>query len=412
MVQIKRTLIFAPETFNLAETTRAIEVAKKCSEHFRCVFVGYSKKYSDLIEQSQFLFLHLEPHLSEKDVEQLMSVDQMRGIKHPFTYKHLKTRVTHEKKIIRMYEPVAVVIGTTLSLLISSRASKTPLVYIKPLAYTRTFFLKGRWDLPDALQKSYLPQKIIKNLTKNVALCITYKPRSFAKLAKEEGVVLPKYTIDCLDADFNLITTIPEISQVIDLPTHYKYIGPVYAKLDAPIPDFLRSLPKGKPVIYFAMGSSGSADILVRFLRVLEALPFTIVCPMKRALEADGYSFKSNIYLCDYLPAHKIGELIDVSVIHGGEGTVQTACLSGKPFLGYGLQQEQHVNINQCVKYGNAISLKKKDVTKEHMHRLIDYALTDKRLRQRASDIKQLLQGVDGPANAAAFLIEQFATKD
>lgn len=69
------------------------------------------------------------------------------------------------------------------------------------------------------------------------------------------------------------------------------------------------------------------------------------------------------------------------------------------------------MNINQCVKYGNAISLKKKDVTKEHMHRLIDYALTDKRLRQRASDIKQLLQGIDGKQMRLLFLLNNLPQK-
>lgn len=37
---IKKNIIFAPETFNLAETTRSIEVAKKCSEYFHCIFIG------------------------------------------------------------------------------------------------------------------------------------------------------------------------------------------------------------------------------------------------------------------------------------------------------------------------------------------------------------------------------------
>ena len=32
--------LFAPETFNIAETTRMIEVAKACRERFEPVFMG------------------------------------------------------------------------------------------------------------------------------------------------------------------------------------------------------------------------------------------------------------------------------------------------------------------------------------------------------------------------------------
>lgn len=126
---IKKNIIFAPETFNLAETTRSIEVAKKCSEYFHCIFIGYSRKYAYLIEKANFEFIHLEPVLSEDDITQLMKVDQMKGIKHPFTYEHLKKRIENEKRIINTYCPAVVVIGTTLSMFISASLSNTTCIY-------------------------------------------------------------------------------------------------------------------------------------------------------------------------------------------------------------------------------------------------------------------------------------------
>ncbi|WP_229116029.1 hypothetical protein [Parenemella sanctibonifatiensis] len=44
------------------------------------------------------------------------------------------------------------------------------------------------------------------------------------------------------------------------------------------------------------------------------------------------------MHVHDFLPAHKLAGLIAASVIHGGEGTVQTACASGARFAGIGLQ--------------------------------------------------------------------------
>lgn len=407
---IKKVILFAPETFNLAETTRSIEVAKKCTEYFHCIFIGYSRKYAYLIEKANFEFIHLEPDLSEDDITQIIKIDQMKGIKHPFTYEHLKKRIENEKRIINDYRPAVVVIGTTLSMFISARACQTPLVYIKPLAYTRTFFLKGHLDLPPIMNKLFLPKKVSMNLYKKIALSITYKPKSFSKLAKEEGVVLPRYTIDALDADYNLITTIPEISGVNDLPVNYTYIGPVFAKLDIPIPSFLESLPSNQPIIYFAMGSSGGKEIVMKFLHILSKLPVTVICPMKKTLgpSVDIFSSSKNIILCDLLPAHKLGNIIDLSIIHGGEGTVQTACLSGKPFLGFGLQPEQKANINDCVLFGNALALKRKDIRTEKLGKLIESSLANIEMHNKAKKMQELLENIDGPENAAKFLVDHF----
>lgn len=409
-MKIKRTIIFAPETFNLAETTRSIEVAKKCSHVFNCIFIGYSNKYSYLIEESNFTFLHLKPHLNERQITQLMNVDQMKGFKHPFTYEHIQERVKNEKKIIEKYHPIAIVIGTTLSMFISSRASRIPLVYIKPLAYTRPYFLQGDLLLP--FSSFHIVHKIIKKAVQSIALHITYKPKAFSKVAKEEGVELPKYTIDALDGDYNLITTIPEISEIHHVPTNYHYVGPVYAKLDAPIPSFIKKLPKDRPIIYFAMGSSGSPAMIVKILNILNQLPVTVICPMKRIIESqyNNLSFNDHIILCDFLPAHKMNDLIDLSIIHGGEGTVQTACLSGKPFIGFGLQQEQRVNINECVRFGNAVALRKKDLTKARISDYIKEVLVSKEMHKKALEMQHTLMNVDGPKNAAQFLIETFAT--
>ncbi|WP_394514335.1 glycosyltransferase [Priestia aryabhattai] len=339
-----------------------------------------------------------------------MKVDQMKGVRHPFTYKMLKRRVENEKDVINNYKPEAIVIGTTLSMFITSKVCEIPLVYIKPLAYTRTYFLHGHLELPTILNKFFIPGNFIKKLYQEIALKITYKPKAFSKVAKEENVRLPKYTIDALDADYNLITTLPQISGIDCLPDNYTYIGPVYAKLENNIPKFIESLSRDNPIVYFAMGSSGGKDMVIKVLKALEKLSVTVICPMKDTLGSSVKEFagSNNIHLCDLIPAHKISDIIDLSIIHGGEGTVQTACLTGKPFIGIGLQQEQTANINDCVIFGNALELKKRDISAKKISKLMNYALTNKEIQRKAKLIQEIFEKEDGPANAARFLINKF----
>lgn len=403
---MKHTVLFAPETFNLAETTRAIEVAKKSREDFECIFIGYSEKFSYLIRQAGFQFILLQPILTEKEVTQIMNVDQMKGIRHPFNYVYLKKRVEAERAIIAKLKPKAIVIGTMVSMFITARSKRVPLIYVKPIAYSRPYITEGKVGLYSSnTNVSWIVRRINKLLS-SIMLRITYKPRAFIKVAKAYGVVLPKYTIDALDGDVNLITTIPELSKVYNLPYNYEYIGPVYAKLEVDIPEKITNVPRNKPVIYLAMGSSGSRKVIVKLLHVLEELPVTVICPMKKMLgqSVENFNTSSNIILCDLIPAHKIGHIIDLSIIHGGEGTVQTACLSGKPFIGFSFQMEQKNNINSAVLFGNGISIKSKDLTKKRMSELIQFCLSSDYLKYKAQQMKELIENIDGAENAAQYI--------
>lgn len=120
-----KTLVFAAETLNIAETTRMIEIAKKTCDRFRCVFFGYSDIYSHLIEQAGFPFRRMEPWLTTEKVEHLWKVDWMESFDDPFTEAELKQRVQSEMALYQELQPAAIVIGFTLSVPISARQPKS-----------------------------------------------------------------------------------------------------------------------------------------------------------------------------------------------------------------------------------------------------------------------------------------------
>ncbi|MGG5335466.1 glycosyl transferase [Enterococcus sp. AZ154] len=49
-------ILFAPAVFNLAETTRMIEVAKQMQGNHHCEFFGFSKTFASLIIESGFTY--------------------------------------------------------------------------------------------------------------------------------------------------------------------------------------------------------------------------------------------------------------------------------------------------------------------------------------------------------------------
>lgn len=403
------TVLFAPETFNLAETTRAIEVARQLRDRHECVFAGYSERYAGLIEKAGFEYHPLSPELTDAQAVQLIRFDQGRSTSHPFTEDVVRARVESELELNALLRPAVTVIGTTLSQLISARASGIPLVYVKPFAYswphlrqTRYIpLLNGRGRLAGAVNAGAAA------VLREAARYTSYKPSGFVKVAREYGVKLPRRTVDALDGDVNLIASISGYLRPYRLPANYHWVGPVYARLDQEIPPEVSKLVKKarkarRPVVYFAMGSSANRDIVLRVLQELSRLPVTVIAPVARYLEPEDHDrLGPRVHVFDLLPAHKLGDLIDASVIHGGEGTVQTAVASGKPFVGIGLQLEQRWNVDDCVRFGNAVGLTPNQARGERLRRAFEAVLHDPEARVRAEELRNRLSDVDGAKSAA-----------
>lgn len=382
-------ILFSPESFNMGETTRCIEIARMARERGHTVlFHVYSPKYIGLLE-SAGLPVHLrEPIMSDAEVEQIMALDQGRGLRHPFTTDMVRRRVNAELAAIRDFNADAVVIGSNLTMLLSARIAGVPIFYARPYAYSSTYFSKkpvgGELAAPGWLRA--------------VARVLSYKPASFTRVAREHGLRLPHRTVDMLSADVNLICSLFTQLRGDSLVEPDVSVGPIYYRAPGELPQIVRE-PRERPLIYVGMGSSGSADILVQVLQQLSAAPVDVLVGGGVQL-SDTRLLGDNIHFAGTVPAHLLAVHIDASITHGGEGTVQTACLAGVPFAGIAMQAEQSWNIEECVRYGNALRFTKNDVRRGNMRDILDRLLSDEGMRAKARQLGEAMRTMDGAALA------------
>ena len=382
-------ILFSPESFNMGETTRCIEIARVAQERGHTVlFHVYSPKYLGLLENAG-LPVHLrEPVMSDAEVEQIMALDQGRGVRHPFTTDMVRRRVTAELAAIRDFNADAVVIGSNLTMLLSARIAGIPIFYARPYAYSSTYFSKkpvgGELAAPGWLRA--------------VARVFSYKPVSFMRVAREYGLRLPRRTVDMLSADVNLICSLFTQLRGDSLIEPDVGVGPIYYRAPGELPQIVHE-PRDRPLIYVGMGSSGSADILAQVLRQLSAAPVDVLVGGGVQL-SDTSMLGNNIHFAGTVPAHLLAGHIDASMTHGGEGTVQTACLAGVPFAGIAMQAEQSWNIEECVRYGNALRFTKNDVRRGNMRDILDRLLADEGMRARARQLGEAMRTMDGAALA------------
>ncbi|MHA7274427.1 glycosyltransferase [Arthrobacter sp. TMT4-20] len=398
-------LLFAPVTFNLAETTRMIEVAKALRDRHECVFLGYEPDFSLFIIDAGFTFHQLQPVWNELEKARALALDQGRGVRNPFTVDLVRRRVAAERRLIRETAAVAVVHGTNVTSLISARAEGIPLFYPVPFALTRPHVEQtkhGLFAIPGWVEPVVMPA--FRALYNTAPLV----PRAFKIAARENSVRPLRSMASMFEADYNLLTVMPWELEGYSLPSNYERVGPIFAHLPGELPDVVHDLASSpRPLVYLALGSSASRRLALGTLRSLGKLPINVVAPVAHYLtDGDRKEVPANVTVTGLLPAHRLGGLVDAAVLHGGQGTVQTACATGVPFVGMGLQPEQRWNVAVCERRGNAIALRPRQVGTPTFARSVRTAIEDSGMRDAATRT-QLAYACENGAIAAASAIER-----
>jgi MGT family glycosyltransferase len=162
------------------------------------------------------------------------------------------------------------------------------------------------------------------------------------------------------------------------------------------------------PLIYFSLGSLGSADVglMQRVIGCLAATPYRYVVS-KGPLHED-IELAPNMAGAEFLPQTSIIPLCQLVITHGGNNTV-TECLHyGKPMIVLPLFWDQHDNAQRMHELGLGIRLNTYQFTDAEMLAALDRLLTDAALHRRLAAASFTIQQNDGLRHAAR-LIERAA---
>jgi UDP:flavonoid glycosyltransferase YjiC (YdhE family) len=316
--------------------------------------------------------------------------------------------IDNEVKYLWELKPTAVVTGSYMTIPVTCQILKIPLVWVIQSTWLEDFFARGA-GMTDNIK--FPPIKKVADWM--VLLFINFWIRygflnPVNKAAKHYGVSGYKSIFDYWRGDITLVAEPAEFTGV-KLPPNYYYTGPLIARQNFPIPDEVKNIRRDKPLIYFAMGSSGTPEIIAKIVESFEGKPYRVIAPIKNHLDkVPGVHIPSNVLVTDWLPAQEVNKLADLSLIHGGIGTVMTAAYAGKPVVGVGMQPEQVANISCLVRKGFAIRVPKSKDPSEKVQKAIKLLLTDDEARRKAEQFSKVMEKWDGPKMAAELLYEKF----
>ena len=385
----KKNILLGVVGWNIAETTRMIEVASIFKDDYECHFFSYGGQFEHLVEEAGYKLHQLTPQEDEKKIEHLWKVDRGETFKQPWTLDELRARIQSELKLIDQLNPAFAFLGSVLTFSLSCKVKQVRLFNVFPINLSKPYLEAG---LP---LSPFLPNWI-NRLTGWILLNVPLLMKNFRKVYQEYGFKPPKNALEIWSGDVNIAADIKEVSLLKELPSDWHFSGPLFAHLNKEIPqsieEALKKSPKTK--IYFAMGSSANKKILKQALACFEALDVLVVAPIQAHLSQED-KIPSNVMVTDWLPALQTLELVDVAITHGGQGTVQTTVMAGKPFMGIGMQPEQAINIHTFVTFGNALQLPKNKVTQKRFEKALNDLIKNESYHQKAKEAQAIMQSVN-----------------
>src|SRR5208282_5501577 len=145
----KQTILFASCAFNLAETSRMVEIAKAVERHpaasgvFDIHFISDGGEFERLIENHGFALTRLQPRLTKEKIEHIARVDRGEKFAPAFTDAEMIERVGNEIACLKELKPAVVVTGSYVTIPVTCRILQIPLVWVVQSTWLPDFFCHG-----------------------------------------------------------------------------------------------------------------------------------------------------------------------------------------------------------------------------------------------------------------------------
>ena len=362
---------FFPGFHSFGETYPLLKIAK-CYNKLggEVVIFSHGGEYEYMAKDFGYEIFNIEPELIEYQGKELIDYflqnndsDIIRVIKNEAS--------TYHKAGIQALVDTDIFFGC----LFAPRIAKIPLISIESYTRIPPFYTAGHSTFPDIYENyltrlipHYIKNRFFKWFFLNYRGLMMNKINRIAKkldldlhFKRNRDIMVGDYTLVCDDIEFL------NVKPTKDFPLE-NYVGAILPdenhinetnELDFDIEKHLQR--PGKHIL-FTMGSSYKwKEIFLRILKALNKTEYNIIATYSSILnENELPALNENILLKKFISnITSLNKRIDLSIIHGGRGTVYVTAHSGKPVIAIPLHAEQQGNLDSLVQHESAIMLSK-----------------------------------------------------
>jgi UDP:flavonoid glycosyltransferase YjiC (YdhE family) len=404
---------------NGGDATRAIETAKAvmggAPEGLEAdiTFISRGSRYEKQAEDLGFAIFRAEPPM---EGVQYLEDFQSRFGELIGTPELAKTILQGEIAALKALQPDILVCGFWPIASIAKRMAMPERkgIAFLPLPLTEDILGQGV-SFPDEMILSRLPlgwqKALMRAIPKFIKMRIpALRHRNIRLAAESLGWSGPKLinVFRMLESDLYLVNDFPVFYDASAFAANVLFTGPLYAespdkKIEDPRISGILAPENTRTKVFCSLGSSGSKEKLMEAIKAFNSgegkdwsgivLCPPSICPVE---EARAALENDNVHITDaFVPAKEINQLCDLAVCHGGQGTLQTAVMSGAPIVGFPAQPEQKINLQHLQEYGCAVMLSPAKWTADNIRRAAARAVGSPRHKEKAAELMNCAKKLD-----------------
>jgi MGT family glycosyltransferase len=319
--------------------------------------------------------------------------------------------VASDLQAIDAIRPDLVVGDLRWSLSTSARARSVPYVSVTNACWTDKF--AHVVELPEGhlmgkIMGRKLAERAFPKFTKTM---MKYGALGYTEVRRQHGLKPVETMYEAIEGDITLLADLPEFMPVVrDTPPSFRYTGPLLWDANIGLPHWFSKVQKGKPTIYFTMGSTGDTRFFQEAVRVFGNTEYQILITTGGLAEIPNPP--PNVFIAKYAPGEALMALSDVVVSHGGNGTIYQALSCGVPVVGFPTIFDQEVNMRRVAALGAGIQMSNLRYDGDSLGRAVDTVLGDRGYRDRCRALAARISRYDGRRRAALHIHDFLEHRD
>ena len=214
-----------------------------------------------------------------------------------------------------------------------------------------------------------------------------------------------KNILSLTEGDLTLLADIPEYGPTENLPSKFRYIGPVMWEPDMDLPEWYHKLDPERPVFYFTMGSTGYTRFFNQAIQIFGDTEYQIVITTG-GLFMDVDRIPANCFIEEFAPGRASMEKSSAVVNHGGNGTVYQAITAGTPLVGIPYHLDQEINLQRVEDLGFVFMISEKRCNSATLINALQKLVRDPSYRENAGKLKESVDRYNGPVLASQYIDE------
>ena len=300
--------------------------------------------------------------------------------------------------VIRRQRPNVVVGDMRWSLTSAARRCEVPCVSVANASWTRYASYDPRafdGHVLTTLLGARLATRMFPSLK---LLLLWYWGLPFS--ARARGPRTHASLFDAIEGDLTLLADVPEFCPVRNLPASARIVGPLLWNCTAPAPTWLDRLDPSRITVYVSVGSTGSEELLRTAVRAFAGSPVQLIVTTGGAKLRQPVDSR-NTFVTSFAPGARLMKRANISLNHGGNGTLYQALASGVPVVGVPDHVDQQLQLQLCERAGVGRQLPKRELTAKRLRAVVDDVVRDNGYVQNARRLRDAIARYDSPRLAA-----------